>query len=63
MVESTLTYLEGWSPASVSIDIKALASEQASINRECPRAEHRDANGQDGQEEVYPGVLFLRRVV
>jgi hypothetical protein len=63
MVEGTLTYLEGWSLASASIDIEALAPEQASINRPCPRAEHPDANGNDRQKEVYPSVLFLRGVV
>jgi len=62
MVKGTLTYLEvsflppGW------IDGKPSPSEQTSIDRPCPRAEHRSANGQDRQENVNPHLLMLRGV-
>ena len=62
MVGGALTHLELRFPAPGSIDIKALPSEQASIDRPCPRAEHRHTNGEDRQEDVNPRILAPRAV-
>lgn len=62
MVEGAFTLLEVSFPASGSIDIEALPPEQASINRPCAGAEHRNADSQYRHEYVNPDVLATRRV-
>ncbi|SRR5216684_4865438 len=58
----TNTSLEGLSPTSSPIDIKALSPKQTSIDGPCAGAEHCQTNGKDCQEDVNPRVLPLWRI-
>src|SRR5260370_20955156 len=62
MVGDTTTSLEGWSPTSSPIDIKALSPKQTSINRPCTGSEHHQTDGQHRQENVNPSVLSPRSI-
>jgi len=49
-------------PDSGTIDIEPLSSEQTGVDRPRPRAEHGNANREDGQENSNPNAFTGRRV-